>query len=153
MVKLYIELIMTELIIKVVHSSQPNAQPYNSYESQTHAPTKNTKRDSVLPDGSLARPIEKDADSSPDGSTVEDYSNAQIDRYTAHISAKGGDTTRVREVVRESIELGKIGMPDFGIRKTVSMMVKSKTEDVSETSSLRELKGTVETTEERGRQN
>jgi hypothetical protein len=109
-VKLYIELIMAELITKVVRANHiPNYS--NSTELQENVDNSKPRHD-------------------------ESFWNAEKTNYIAHISAL--DTKRAHNFSVEILRDGTMA-PDFGIQKTTSTVVKSKVEVDSAISSIREF--------------
>jgi hypothetical protein len=114
-VKLYIELVMTDLIVKVVRSSRsPNS---NTYSGQTQT----------------SRHHQAD----PDMESHMGVSNQDTHKeYSAHISAKS-DTPRMGISLRTSIDAAMAILPGAGIQKTVSIVMNRV--DGSKTSSMEEL--------------
>jgi len=125
MVKLYIELVMTELITKVVRTAH-----VPDYASSRPEP--NSLRHNLSQPGSNFKI----------GSTAKhgDFPHTTAgNEYSAYISATNEYPSPATNP-RSNAELTKFEIPDFGIQKTVSTIVTLKSQKGSETYSVEELK-------------
>lgn len=112
--KLYIELTMAELIAKLVRAK--HIPSFTQYSTTLDDFADNT--DFSRP----THPFDKPQD--------EIFSNAKMHNYIAHISALGEhqDDGTSNEMLRTATDSGSEGseVPEFGIKKTVRTVVRSK---------------------------